>query len=129
MFSILCLLVAFLFFCVCFFKSATATAAGAQKLCAVLSSLPECAAGIKCHTVVGRKVGSRKHSRAATKQRKKTLRPKSVVGRVNPAGEEQLATVDGGAGLAARHDCFNNQGLELLSLSLLLCSQAAPPGH
>lgn len=54
-------------------------------------------------------------------EEKKTLRPKSKVGRVDPARE--------GTGLAARHDCFNNQGLELPSLCLLYCSQAAPQGH
>lgn len=63
------------------------------------------------------------------REKKKPSQPKSVVGRVDPAGEDQLATVEHGAGLAAHHDCFNNQGLELLSLRLLLCSHDAPPGH
>lgn len=54
-------------------------------------------------------------------EEKKNMRPKSMVGRVGPVRE--------GTGLAARHDCFNNQGLELPSLRLLYCSQAAPQRH
>lgn len=79
-------------------------------------------AGIKHHTVIGWRVRNRKLKDYNTTEEKKVQK---LGGGGGWTWQGRLTGAE--AALATCHGCLNNQGSELLSLSLL-CSQAAPSG-